>query len=125
MKTVPGLDRDPAVFELGVQHELLERLERFDLAWRNGTPPRIDAFLEAVATHAGSAGLSPPRNRLLAELVKIDMEYRWRGEESASRVDKARALARTLPRAFSRAWSGGADSGRPDRRGIPPSPPPG
>ena len=88
MKTVPGLDRDPAAFELGIQDELLDRLERFDLAWRNGTPPRIDAFLEAVDAHGGAAGMTPPRSRLLAELVKIDMEYRWRGDESAARIER-------------------------------------
>ena len=77
-----------AAFELGIQDELLDQLERFDLAWRNGTPPRIDAFLEALDAHGGAASLYPHRSRLLAELVKIDMEYRWRGDESAARMGK-------------------------------------
>ena len=123
MKTVPGLDHNPAACEPGIQDELLDRLERFDLAWRNGTPPRIDVYLEAVEAHGCAAGMAPPRSRLLAELVKIDMEYRWRVDESAARDREARALARTVPRAFSRARSGGANSGRPDRRGIPPPTP--
>ena len=32
--------------------------------------------------------MAPPRSRLLAELVKIDMEYRWRGDESAARLER-------------------------------------
>jgi hypothetical protein len=88
MKTVPGLDHDPAAFELGIQDELLDRLERFDLAWRNGMPPRINAFLEAVDAHGCAASIAPPRSRLLAELVKIDMEDRWQVDESAARIER-------------------------------------
>ena len=88
MKTVPGLDHNPAACEPGIQDELLDRLERFDLAWRNGTPPRIDAFLEAVEAHGCAAGMAPPRSRLLAELVKIDMEYRWRVDEFAAQIER-------------------------------------
>lgn len=45
-------------------------LARFDHAWQTGQPPRIDDFLPAAPAPAG--------RRLLEELVKIDLEYRWR-----------------------------------------------
>jgi tRNA A-37 threonylcarbamoyl transferase component Bud32 len=44
-------------------------LDRFDLAWQEGPPPAIEKFLTA-----GRVG----QRRLLHELVKIDLEYRWR-----------------------------------------------
>ncbi len=55
----------------------LDLLERFDMAWRGGEAPRLDEFLD-------SAGAGPPssdpaiRRDLLGELIKIDLEYRWR-----------------------------------------------
>ncbi|MCI0683141.1 MAG: serine/threonine protein kinase [Gemmataceae bacterium] len=52
-------------------------LERFEEAWQQGPAPALAAFLPPV--HAGSA---PARDaackRLFHELVKIDLEYRWR-----------------------------------------------
>jgi serine/threonine-protein kinase len=52
-------------------------LEHFEVAWRGGAPPRIDDFLAVVMSgDSGSAG--PDRTRFLEELVKIDLEYRWR-----------------------------------------------
>src|SRR4051794_11950241 len=52
-------------------------IERFEVAWRAGTPPRIEEFLRAASAAPGSD--VPSRAGLLAELVKIDLEYRWRG----------------------------------------------
>src|SRR5262245_39038127 len=46
-----------------------EVLYRFDQAWLSGVAPRIDEFLPAE----GAA-----RRELLEELVKIDLECRWR-----------------------------------------------
>jgi serine/threonine-protein kinase len=43
---------------------------RFDEAWQSGLPPRIADFL------VGSIGRV--RSHLLQELVRIDLEYRWR-----------------------------------------------
>ena len=57
--------------------ESLDRLlDRFDLAWQSGPPPAIEDFLPV-----GLAG----RRLLLHELIKIDLEYRWRrtGQGSA------------------------------------------
>jgi serine/threonine protein kinase/phage FluMu protein Com len=57
-----------------------ERLEGFEEAWQSGIPPRLEEFLPA--------GGDP---ELLAELVRIDLEYRWRnGERSLVEVYLAR-----------------------------------
>jgi serine/threonine protein kinase len=49
-------------------------LEDFDAAWQRAPPPRIEAFL--LAPEAGRAFDS--RRSLLSELVKVDLEFRWR-----------------------------------------------
>ena len=46
-----------------------EVLECFELAWREKGEPRIEDFLPAEET--------AQRTPLLAELIKIDLEYRW------------------------------------------------
>jgi tetratricopeptide (TPR) repeat protein len=52
-------------------------LQAFEQAWRAGTPPRLDAYLPPTS---GPEALPPgARHELLEELVKIDLEYRWRG----------------------------------------------
>jgi tetratricopeptide (TPR) repeat protein len=61
-----------------------DRLERFDAAWRAGMAPQMDAFLPPP----GAAG----RLRLLEELIKIDLEYRWRAaDQPADPADTPRA----------------------------------
>ena len=59
--------------------EALSLLERFEVAWRSGPPPRIEEFL-TVSTQPASTGTpsSSESSELLEELVKIDLEYRWR-----------------------------------------------
>ena len=47
---------------------------RFDQAWQSDAEPRIDAFLPAPSGSTNSAS----RRQLLEELIKIDLEYRWR-----------------------------------------------
>jgi len=47
--------------------------DRFDAAWKSGAPPRIVDFLQDTAGERRAA--------LLAELVKIDLEYRWQAGE--------------------------------------------
>jgi WD40 repeat protein/serine/threonine protein kinase len=49
--------------------------DRFDAAWQSGPPPRIAAFL------GDATGVQ--RSTLLAELVQIDLEYRWRAGTKA------------------------------------------
>jgi serine/threonine protein kinase len=58
--------------------DLLDPVEQFDAAWGRDATPRLEAFLPAP----GDAR----RRELLEELVKIDLEYRWRRAQSA-RVD--------------------------------------
>jgi serine/threonine protein kinase len=52
-------------------------LFHFDRAWRSGTPPRIEDYL----TRLKDAGLS---RGVLEDLVKIDLEYRWRQKPTKS-----------------------------------------
>jgi serine/threonine-protein kinase len=49
-------------------------LFQFDQAWQKGPPPRIEEFLQNAAA----------RSHLLEELVKIDLECRWRKKSAAS-----------------------------------------
>jgi serine/threonine protein kinase len=64
---------------LGAQSELLNILERFDRAWRGQTPPRIDQFLPPRSGFDGAAKEQEiSRRAQLEELIKIDLEYRWR-----------------------------------------------
>jgi tetratricopeptide (TPR) repeat protein/tRNA A-37 threonylcarbamoyl transferase component Bud32 len=58
---------------LGAAEELLEL---FELTWRRGTPPRIEAFLLALPADRQAVD-DPLRRELLEEMVKIDLEYRW------------------------------------------------
>jgi tRNA A-37 threonylcarbamoyl transferase component Bud32 len=56
--------------------ESVERLvDEFDKAWRSGQAPSIAAFLARTDNPANGA---PGRRAFLEELIKIDMEYRWR-----------------------------------------------
>jgi serine/threonine protein kinase len=56
---------------------LLSVLDRFELAWKSGVPPRIEDFVPSEA-----AGTPPPLSavdrQLLAELILTDLEHRWR-----------------------------------------------
>jgi serine/threonine protein kinase len=47
-------------------------LNRFEEAWRQGAPPRIEEFLPATNGHAEQV------RALLEELILIDLNYRWR-----------------------------------------------
>jgi tRNA A-37 threonylcarbamoyl transferase component Bud32 len=49
-------------------------LECFEEAWQSGTPPSIKSFLPP--------GPGARRRQLLHELIKIDLEYRWRSEHA-------------------------------------------
>jgi serine/threonine-protein kinase len=52
-----------------------DRLRQFEDAWQSGVP-RIEDFLPADAS----------RRAVLVELIKIDLEYRWRRPDPASRI---------------------------------------
>jgi tRNA A-37 threonylcarbamoyl transferase component Bud32 len=53
--------------------------DRFDAAWRSGSPPRIADFLGEVS--------GPRRTALLIELVKIDLECRWKAGDRRALAD--------------------------------------
>jgi tetratricopeptide (TPR) repeat protein len=52
-------------------------LELFDEAWREAPPPRIEAFLRPALV-GGRVEADALRWELVEELVRIDLEYRWR-----------------------------------------------
>jgi WD40 repeat protein/serine/threonine protein kinase len=59
-----------------------QRLLAFDQAWQDGLAPCLDNFLAGLAE-------GPARLDTLNELVKIDLEYRWRhGERDGPRLDE-------------------------------------
>src|SRR5438309_921853 len=56
----------------------LERfVDDFEEAWQNGTAPPIEQFLSPITADTSQADHTA-RRELLEELVKIDLEYRWR-----------------------------------------------
>jgi non-specific serine/threonine protein kinase len=67
-------------------------LERFDAAWQEGRAPKIEAFLAA----AGSDAVDDRQRSLLEELIKIDLEYRWRRRKSKG-VPKDGTTVRDAP----------------------------
>ncbi len=66
--------------------DLESHLEHFEEAWGLGNPPDVQEFLESVA--------EPDRRRLLVELIKIDLERRWRSP--ATQTDDTKLPARPL-----------------------------
>src|SRR6516165_1649770 len=59
---------------LGTSGVLEEILERFESAWRAGTRPLIEDYVKAAEPVSDPAALSS----LLEELIKVDLEFRWR-----------------------------------------------
>jgi tRNA A-37 threonylcarbamoyl transferase component Bud32 len=64
-------------------------LDRFELAWQTGVPPAIEAFLPPALS---------ARRTLLHELVKIDLEYRWRQAPPHASGPRLDDYVRRLPR---------------------------
>src|SRR5262245_56054060 len=54
-------------------------LFQFDRAWKQGTPLPFSEILRLLE-QARPAPTAWERRRLLEELVKIDLEYRWRSQ---------------------------------------------
>src|SRR5262245_22698378 len=69
-----------------------EVLFQFDQAWGKGAAPAIEEFLQS-APAADTGG----RRLLLEELVKIDLEYRWRQASSPKITAAASASKQTKP----------------------------
>jgi hypothetical protein len=61
-----------------VESSALEaEFERFETAWRSGSPPDIEQFSSNVCSNRPLSD-SARQQRFLAELVAIDLEHRWR-----------------------------------------------
>ena len=73
----------PGIVRTGKEFDLDRLLFQFDQAWQSLPPPRIEDYL-ALLGQTGDRG-PPTRRELLEELVKIDLEYRWRQPDSAAR----------------------------------------
>ena len=72
-------------------HEQL--LDDFENCWLSGTTPNISQYLPS-----GDAGTqSPHRSELISELIKIDLEYRWRREFQEREADRKTDLATRVP----------------------------
>jgi serine/threonine-protein kinase len=57
----------------GKRPDAEELLYQFDQAWQRGAPPSFETYLRALPQSSG-----PARRQFLEELVKIDLECRWR-----------------------------------------------
>ena len=63
-------------------------LFHFDQAWQGGPPPRMEDYLERWQ----SGGKAGEFRKLIEELVKIDLEYRWRRKYPAGSGDSGPRL---------------------------------
>jgi serine/threonine protein kinase/WD40 repeat protein len=76
MSEPDGKTDDPTPIDL----EWIDQVaDRFEAAWKSSTAPKIADFLEAATGER--------RRRLLHELVKMDMEWRWRNDDQKSIQD--------------------------------------
>jgi hypothetical protein len=62
----------------------LALVDRFEDAWERNAPVTVRAFLDTFHEPDVASG-AVDRGELARELVKIDLEYRWRGPTSAGR----------------------------------------
>ncbi len=73
--------------------EIDEACDRFEAAWKAGEHPRIEDFLDIDWPGGGP----PPVAELVAELILIDLEYRWRLSARASGKQQKRRPDSGLP----------------------------
>jgi len=64
-------------------------LDQFEEAWQRSPPPAVENFLPPAAVSEPALD-HPDRRELLKELIKVDMEYRWR-QASSQTKDGTRA----------------------------------
>ncbi len=77
----------------------LERIvDSFEEAWQTGAVPRIDSYLSACEN-----GTS--RSDVLQELIKVDLEYRWRRPGSTTLVSNGAIPARPTVDDYARTFS--------------------
>jgi serine/threonine protein kinase/predicted ATPase len=84
-------------FELSQREQDLDSaLERFEAAWRGARPPEIEDFLAP----AGSPQAIALRREFLEELLKIDLEYRWRRPPRSGAGLSVASIAGSVPAAM-------------------------
>lgn len=67
-------------------HQTLEQwLDEFERAWKQGKPPAIREILERQRAAPQRSLSLKSENELLIELIRIDLEYRWRRAASSPR----------------------------------------
>src|SRR5262249_4687372 len=69
-------------------------LDQFDEAWLKGATPQLESYVPP-ATNRSSG--DPLRQKLLNELIKIDLEYRWRANQHLRLEDYARRYSELGP----------------------------
>lgn len=84
--TEAPLGDDPAIH---IDQEVEDTLERFDAAWQDGRKPLIQHYLPPGEPTESQAGF---RRRLLEELIKVDLEYRWRRRRQAKATERGTTL---------------------------------
>src|SRR5262249_17344691 len=76
--------------------ELEDLLDRFEEAWQQQTPPRIEDFF-SPARSSGKEVSARARQLFLEELVKIDLGHRWRHKGSAGNLLTLEAYVARFP----------------------------
>jgi serine/threonine protein kinase len=72
-------------------------LDHFEVAWQGQTPPAIEEFLPPGLA-GGQPVYDPDVRELLQELIKIDLEYRWRRPVEAVRGPDGNGALPARPR---------------------------
>src|SRR5262249_14119713 len=80
LRRMRSLPRNPLLTPAWPDAEKL--LEQFEEAWCRGAPPRLVAFLAPVVA-SENAVHAPGRAEFLKELIRIDLEFRWRKRTNA------------------------------------------
>ena len=76
-----------------LERRLEQQLEAFDVAWQSGKCPNIDDFL--VGFPIDEPTVAELRRELLVELIKVDLEYRWRQSATTDTVRSRAAIPRS------------------------------
>src|SRR5262249_30064691 len=71
--------------------EAMALLDRFDRAWHDNAVPRLDEFLSQFSS-APQGTEAEARRTFLEELIKIDLEYRWRRSLPEASADRGHGL---------------------------------
>jgi serine/threonine-protein kinase len=101
-----------------------EALDRFEEAWQGGVPPALGQFIPSDLAPEGRDG-ADVRRRLLIELVKIDLNHRWR-RAAWTNARKTRPMRRLRVTMLQLPWpiidSAPAVTGSPPTAALPACP---